>query len=500
MNEQYVIFGAGYYGIQFFMAANFHISAFVDNNPELQGKSILGVPIVSPEEILKMNIRKIYVSSYYKYDEIVVQLLQMGVDKDIISLEIIEKEKKTRLIGIRGNMLSYLSITDGENKHLEYEEKWKTIKNRYNEIQLFNLYVDAIGELIPRLFSIMRESKAPDVLKVFLPDMQDIVRVCNKELLELVRQIIYVPQAEEILFWDYVLRNHREEIHLECLEKFRNRKSFNPYKVQAYINPFSFKKDRIYEAESVCKNMKICCNYVCMAARSIGYNKKEVFHESDFSFRNSNFEDYNLSINYLNEMSVQTIRMGREDKEYNHDNLVDYASKNPNEWMDIYLASRAKGFVSGPSGIALLASLFGIPLLFVNFVPLFGQGGIQYTEYDLYIPKKYYDINNNKYLSLREMVQVDEKAAMSDSHYSAMGIRIENNTPEEILDAVKEFMSRIDGTWVDNLQDKENYSKYLKIYKEMQERSRRSNMLYMHSPIPFRLSAIYLRKNEYLLD
>jgi len=81
------IYGAGFYGTFIFshMKKPTDIVCFVDQNRHLHGKSILGIPIVSPEN-MPANIDTLYVGLNPKYAHNIIQSAQVIVDKQLTTL------------------------------------------------------------------------------------------------------------------------------------------------------------------------------------------------------------------------------------------------------------------------------------------------------------------------------------------------------------------------------------------------------------------------------
>ena len=173
------------------------------------------------------------------------------------------------------------------------------------------------------------------------------------------------------------------------------------------------------------------------------------------------------------------------------DNCIDYAGCYADDFRDLYVVSESMFMIVNACGMFSLASFFLKPLLMVNAVPItFGLSGIQYTEMDLYIPKKYYDISKKRYLSLREMIQVEQECSIWGEKYEKKGIKFIDNTPEEIAAAAQEMVERLTGKWQDNEEDKENYNRYMGIYQEMREAVEGDPDNWTGEPLPDRKSVV----------
>ena len=122
--------------------------------------------------------------------------------------------------------------------------------------------------------------------------------------------------------------------------------------------------------------------------------------------------------------------------------VIDYAhSQLRVDWMDIFLWARCRFFIGTQSGPAWVPPTFGVPCVATNWTFLcrrwFGQ--------DLFIPKLLWSEKENRYLTFAESLTSSVGVAESLDYFNSQGIRITDNTPEEINDVVIEMMDRLDG-------------------------------------------------------
>ena len=82
-----LIFGAGRGG--YFagrtLRKRFEIVGFLDNSATLQGSKLLGLPILSPDELGTVEFDLIAIASMYR-DDIYYQLVDLGIDEDRIEI------------------------------------------------------------------------------------------------------------------------------------------------------------------------------------------------------------------------------------------------------------------------------------------------------------------------------------------------------------------------------------------------------------------------------
>ncbi len=491
-----VIFGADRLGIDFYfdIRKEEDVIAFVDNAPGKQGQEILGIPILSAERLAYLEFDKIHIASQYHYKEIAVQIKELGVSEDKVSFAPVENCLPKEII----QKLSHFLETCREK---EYEDAWREIEGHYKKIKVYQLSVSAVGELISRFFMISNTCEDHGVLRIFIPDSEYVHRICNTYLVRLLRRKIYLIQDNEIDLWHYIIKKYKDKIYFSEYHKYESRKDYPVYKRHFGTKEEWFTGEEIQNGQAVFKQMGIDKSYVCVGARSNAYNKKTIGHDYSYDFRNMSFDDYRVALKYLGKQDITAVRMGRMEAPIGEmENCIDYAGYYADDFMDFYLASECMFMIVNACGMFSMASFFSKPLLMVNAVPVtFGMGGIQYTDMDLYIPKKYYDANQKRYLSLREMIQVEQQCSIWGERYEEKGIQFIDNTPEEIAAAVQEMVERLTGKWQENEEDRENYNRYMEIYQEMREAAANDPDNWTGEPLPYRLSAVYLRDNKYLL-
>lgn len=417
----------------------------------------------------------------------------------------------------REEVLAFLDEPDSHAKEIEinlssmidhnmsksFDIKWNALKEQYDTIQMFFLTVEAIGELIPRYLIIKNEECVEEkVLSVFIPHVGSSKRSCNDYLIEYISRDILLVGNDELQFWSYIVHNYMSDIKTSNILKYDKRRQYPVYLKEAYSAATFFTEEEEKRGKEQTQLLHITGEFVCFGARTALYNQATLGTDFDYDYRNMKFEDYGLSIDCLQENVIQAVRMGRMEKPIQPmDNCIDYAGSGANDFMDLYLVAHCKFLVVNATGIFSFASMFTRPVLMVNLVPIsFGMGGIQLTQYDLFIPKKYYSKKEKRYLSLKEITLLEVECSIWGSRYAKKGIQFIDNTPEEIKAAVEEMLQRLEGTWIETEEDKANYQRYLKIYEETREIAKNNKKNWTGEPIPYRLAASYLRNNMYLLD
>ncbi len=492
-----IIFGADRLGIDFYfeIKEKEEVVAFVDNSYEKQGKEILGIEVFGAEQLMHLKYDKIYIASLRHYREIGYQIKNLGIGLDKISFLPIYHHRK-----FLNEMYQFQEVWRKD----EFEEEWKRIGKTFKGIEIYGLPVNAVGELIPRYFMAKNTFHSDETLRIFIPDTETGSggRICNKHLLKLLNKELHIMQEKEIAFWRYVLRVHPEDVNILEFDRFKCRGSYPKYKIKANSNNQWFTDAEIQKGEERIRRMGIKHPFVCVAARTSVYNKKTIGHDFCYDYRNTNFNDYKLALNFLQQNGITTVRMGRlEEKIEMMGNCIDYAGKYADDFNDLYLLSNCKFILTTSSGILYIATFFSKPAFVVNgLFTSFGYGGTPYTDMDLYIPRKYYDIRKERYLTLREMAKIESECLIWGERYEKKGICFIDNTAEEIAEATKEMIDRLEGKWQESAEDIENYKKYMEIYNEMEKAADNNEENWIGGAVPYRIASTYLRNNLYLLE
>lgn len=131
--------------------------------------------------------------------------------------------------------------------------------------------------------------------------------------------------------------------------------------------------------------------------------------------------------------------------------VVDYAhSDAKSDWMDVFLWSDCRFLIGTFSGPIQVPGTFGVPVVQTNWCPV---GHRYWFSDDLQIPKLYRSEREHRLLSFPESIREPIGFAQQSEHLERIGIRLIDNTPEEIAEVVVEMLDRLDGTVVYTAED-----------------------------------------------
>ncbi len=126
-------------------------------------------------------------------------------------------------------------------------------------------------------------------------------------------------------------------------------------------------------------------------------------------------------------------------------NVIDYAHLNiKSDWMDVFLCASCRFFFGSNSGLSNLSSVFGVPSAITNIAgPV--SAVLLYGPDDIGIPKLLSSLKEQRHLSFKEIFSSSIGNIREDSLFDAHGIRVVDNSPEDIKAVVIEMLDRLDG-------------------------------------------------------
>lgn len=171
------------------------------------------------------------------------------------------------------------------------------------------------------------------------------------------------------------------------------------------------------------------------------------YNEKHFSLRNSNVHDYELAIKWLISEGYIVVRAGTSTAAPIDDmlsrcgpNLVDYAKSSiQSDFLDCFLASECEFYLGVSSGFTFLPPIFETPSCYTNFYnPMQSLG---FCKGDLTSFKKFRWIKDDTLVPFHDILREPYNRNLSLAALTDMGIKVVDNTPEEILETVQEFLN-----------------------------------------------------------
>jgi len=231
--------------------------------------------------------------------------------------------------------------------------------------------------------------------------------------------------------------------------------------------------------------------FVCMIVRDSAY--KEEFHKwrdwAYHNFRDSAIKTYNDTAISLAEKGYWVLRMGKKVHKpfkVGNSNVVDYAnSSDRSDFLDIWLMANCYFCISTGTGLDEIARVYRRPAVYVNYLPI--QLMVSYDNI-LNNPKHLVWKDTKKRLTLSEHL---EHAYGRSEDYEKANIKVEDLTAEEILDAVLELESRLNGTWKGTDFDTQQQSLFWQLLRSHEDFNKFHGVIHPEA----RVGAHFLRNN-----
>lgn len=191
-------------------------------------------------------------------------------------------------------------------------------------------------------------------------------------------------------------------------------------------------------------------HFVCLIVRDSAYLDMLAPDKGSYhNYRDSDIRNFILAAEELTNRGYFVIRMGAKVKEAMptaHPRIIDYATNGMrSDFMDIYLGAKCEFCISTGTGFDAVPYIFRRPIVYLNIVP---PGYLcTFRSQFLNIIKHHWATDENRELVLSEIFNRGVGFAQYTSDYESKGIKLIENTPEEIRDVVVEMVERLNSTW-----------------------------------------------------
>lgn len=195
--------------------------------------------------------------------------------------------------------------------------------------------------------------------------------------------------------------------------------------------------------------------FVCIFARDPEhYAQTYRLPKSTMGYRDADIDTYIDAAKFIVEQGGYIIRMGMNvEKPFamKHSRVIDYALNFRSDFMDVYLTAKCKCYIGTASGGADMARIFDKHHLAVNWTPI---GWAPWGKNEIYMPKTLYykatgeQVPYGKALALTAKWRVSLSFDIEDE-LEKLGMELVPNTPQQILEATKELLARVDQTYIE---------------------------------------------------
>ena len=207
--------------------------------------------------------------------------------------------------------------------------------------------------------------------------------------------------------------------------------------------------------------------FVCLMVRDSAYlDRNQPGDWSYHDYRDSDIRNYALVAETLADFGYFVLRMGAEVKQSmpsQHPRVLDYArSENRSEFMDVFLGACCTFCITTGTGWDSIVEMQRRPMVYVNLVP-FGQLHA-FRNDQITITKRHILDKDESPLTLFEIFDKGVGFSMKSAEYLSNGVRLVENSPEEICEVSIEMHERLTGSWISTSEDEHLQKRFWEIF------------------------------------
>ena len=295
--------------------------------------------------------------------------------------------------------------------------------------------------------------------------------VANKQLDAMWSRVIKISNSPIIRYADAISRR------LPGVPKFsishHDRDAYGLYgKMQPHIQ---FSKSESKQGEDFLDSVRHVAGqkFVCVTVRDSSY-KQDQFENRDLAhddYRNNDISNFRNIAEKLASDGYLVFRMGAKvERPFGVDKpgVFDYASNGMRtDFLDVYLSANCEIFISTVLGLDSIPEIFRVPRVLTNYIPIANFG--KYGPQDLIIPKQYWIDREARFMSFSEIVASKNAlgSCTSSYEYQRAGLKLVENTPQEITLATQEVLARKNGNWQTTNESKLLQQKFWSLYDQL---------------------------------
>ena len=292
--------------------------------------------------------------------------------------------------------------------------------------------------------------------------------------------IYYInPNSNLIISWGQYHPNFSFYLNLKSMIKTP---VFSDNKIKEILSKYNIKK-----------------NFVGFFSRNNLYVEKYAKKDKNFhDFRNSDFTDYKLAIEYLNQKNNSIIKLGEDFSEVDLKKIKTkiFTSKdfNSNEETDYFINTHSRYNVVTVSGITGMSTLVRKKLVYVNFIPLNLSQLSWCSPGSLILPKKIFNKQKGRFLTFKENTEIEFDIHTEIDPYKKNDLSVINNSPKEILDGIIEMEEKLLGNISDDSIRLNNL-----FWKSITDNNH-EKINYLKNNLKLFISTSFLKNNQNLYD
>ena len=203
---------------------------------------------------------------------------------------------------------------------------------------------------------------------------------------------------------------------------------------------------------------------------------------SHHSHRNGKFSNYLLTINYLISKGYTVIKIGRSNNIVNINNkkFIDYSYNLFEDSLDLFLISKCIFYISNSTGLDHLAFSLNKPML-IN-TPTIHDFFVERKNI-VYLLRPYFSRKLNRELNVDEIIEKKLSFKLKSYDFEEQEVKINDNSPDEILLACKDLLYLIDKEFVLTSEKLDMSNKFWKKYLKAKSLHKIDYDYYKQKPI-----------------
>lgn len=348
------------------------------------------------------------------------------------------------------------------------------VDTRYKSVKINIMTTDRIGHLSCEIEPLLREQQNnDDCLYIFLSRSDE---ACNTYLYDLLKNHAHVVEDR---FWfdfygtrplllneffyakyPYDLNSSSRGVPVEKISREGFKNLIRIYQESSRLIDLPIDDIalgyKLLADYGITQNDKIVCLHVRDSAYLLEFGKGIDFSYHDF--RDADINTYQPAIEYLIQQGYKVVRIGaitNQNLALNSPGFIDLSvnrSEQYGDFLEIFLLSVCDFFLANFSGPYGVAAMFDTPTLIVNGTPMQHP----YCKYGRFIPKRLFqngsevnliEVCNGKLLSEESNKEI--YLSFHQKEFSQFGYEYIENSPDDIKNAVIEFVNCLDNRILD---------------------------------------------------
>ena len=270
-------------------------------------------------------------------------------------------------------------------------------------------------------------------------------------------------------------------------------------KIVILDQPISFTNEELVYGDLQLEKLNLLINseFVCFHNRDSHHLDKyhQYMNWNYHNYRDFSIESLKLAADEFVNSDFHVLRVGSDANERllsNNSKIIDYTfSGLRSDFLDIYLAFRAKAYFGSDSGTWSIYKLFGKHIFIINCALTQLYERVKVCS-GIFIPKHLFHLEKKRNISLREMFDLEMSGFNKKEFFDNCKIKTISNSQQELKDFAAESINYINGKEIFSSEDKKLQEKFWKICFEHKNG-------FDEQKLKTQISPSFLRKNKYLL-